>query len=167
MNERKITEEVLAELRKLRGAVVLKHADRFTKGVPDLSVSVLGGTSWIELKYLRKKARLRDVVDTLQLTLCHELATTTNGRCWVVVFEEEPRRVTVWQPQALFRHLWPRVAGPNPANPKWKHLGCAPVEIENLEYGASLAGTLHAYGAFRVPGWPYDVVTKLVQSAVR
>jgi len=38
----------------LPGCVVVRHEDKFTAGVPDLSVTWAGVTSWIEVKYERK-----------------------------------------------------------------------------------------------------------------
>jgi hypothetical protein len=52
MTEGTITQDLLGYLKKyLPGAVVLKHCDRFTTGIPDLSVSFKGNTFWFECKY--------------------------------------------------------------------------------------------------------------------
>lgn len=41
------------------GAVVYKHADQFTAGIPDLSVTANGKTAWIEVKYDRPRSKSR------------------------------------------------------------------------------------------------------------
>lgn len=60
MNESKFTQGLHAKLKEDLGpkCMVLKHSDRFTKGVPDSSVSGEGNrTFWFEIKVLRKKSQ--------------------------------------------------------------------------------------------------------------
>lgn len=52
--EAKVLAKVVKELkRRLPGAVIFKHSDIRTAGIPDLSVSFGGHTAWVEGKYLR------------------------------------------------------------------------------------------------------------------
>ncbi len=54
MNESAMTNRLVAGLRRrVRPAEFIKHADRFTAGIPDLSVTYAGATSWWELKKMR------------------------------------------------------------------------------------------------------------------
>lgn len=171
MTERTITSNVIKALKgTLRQAVVFKHADRFTAAVPDFSASVFGATFWIEMKYQRAGARLIDIIDTVQLHLCYQLSTTTNGRCWIVVYEERPvpplgggrtgKQVTVWSPRALFAHLYPRFD--HGLESPFKGVRVDPVQLTK-DYRGNKAGLLRSHGAFTVPGWSYDLVTELIQ----
>ena len=173
MNEREIAEKVLTDLRRnLPGYVIIKHNDVGTKGIPDVQINGLDRTSWAELKLLRRGDSLKRINKAQQLVFCHELATVNHGRCWVVVFEETETDLftSVWQPRILFAHLWPNVAGPNPDHPSWTRLGFKPIDMDitiaDLDR-LSLVGTVHGLGAVRLPGWRYDIVTRLVKEAVR
>lgn len=54
MNESAMTNRLVAGLRqRIKPAEFIKHADRFTSGIPDLSVTYAGATSWWELKKMR------------------------------------------------------------------------------------------------------------------
>lgn len=170
INERNITEKLMERLRAdLRGAVVIKHADSFTAGVPDVSVSIVGSTNWIEVKYLRAGDSLRKVIGWKQLIFCHELSTTTNGRCWVVVYEDLPRAVprspqrrqmTIWTPRALAAHLHPKVVG-------GEVQGCAPIEQNGFDWKVSdLHSALVKRGAVRcTDGWFHELVSQLIREA--
>ena len=51
MTEANFTLELLRELRRhLPNAVIFKHADGYTKGVPDFSITLRGLTAWFEVK---------------------------------------------------------------------------------------------------------------------
>lgn len=56
MNEAQYTQKLLRELRGRLGSrgVVLKHADLFTAGIPDFSITVNGITTWFEAKRFEK-----------------------------------------------------------------------------------------------------------------
>lgn len=167
MTERSITVEILKHLRaNLPGAHVVKHNDIGTKGVADIRVVTRADqTSWAEIKFLRPKDTLKKINKAQQLVFCHEEAVVSNGRCWVVVYELQPKRVTVWQPRALFAHLWPNVAGAKANNGRLA--GCrAPIDLDSPDTtGAeSLADILRTFGAFRTP-WSYDIVTRLIKDA--
>jgi hypothetical protein len=60
MTEAQLSATLIAQMRvAFRNAVVIKHADRATIGIPDISCTWLGKVAWIETKYLRPKD-LRD-----------------------------------------------------------------------------------------------------------
>lgn len=53
MTESAFTRKLLRALRShtvLKDAVIFKHADRFSAGIPDFSVTVNGRTTWWEVK---------------------------------------------------------------------------------------------------------------------
>lgn len=51
MRETDLTQELVAALRRgLAGSVVFKHTDMATAGIPDISATWLGSTTWIEGK---------------------------------------------------------------------------------------------------------------------
>lgn len=53
MTESSLTQDLLMYLKSRARWTVLKHCDRFTKGIPDLSVSNGIRTFWIEVKILK------------------------------------------------------------------------------------------------------------------
>ena len=56
MNELELQKNLISAIRLgLRGSVVFKHSDRLTSGIPDLSVSWLGRTTWLEIKFANPK----------------------------------------------------------------------------------------------------------------
>lgn len=177
MVENDIAAEILKRTRAgLPGAVVVKHNDVGTSGIPDIQVARANLTSWAELKFLKPGRTLRGVNKSQQLLFCHELAVVNNGRCWVLVYETTRKhyrtrdtdpgveRVTVWQPRALFRHLWPNVAGPDPEHPKWNRLGVEPLQVDAWNLPRGIVPSLMTHGAVRGP-WDYDIVAYLVREA--
>jgi hypothetical protein len=58
MNESTFKSALVKELRATCNAVVLRHEDQFTHGIPDISVTLKGTTSWYEAKYVREKKRV-------------------------------------------------------------------------------------------------------------
>lgn len=142
----------------LRGAVVRKHADRFTRDEPDISVIHRGYTFYCETKYLRAKDKLKDILRVSQLLFCGQVATASDGKCWFLVYEDAPQTVSVWTPQALFSYAFPALAT-TPVMTREPY----PVD----EATQSLAGYIFSYGAIRVPGRPYDLLARLIQQKVR
>lgn len=163
MTERQIAEKLLVRLRaSLPGAVVLKHSDVGTKGIPDVQVAWADRTSWLELKILKRGRTLKGINKAEQLLLCHQLATVNGGRCWVLVFEVPTKTLAVWQPRTLYAHLWPNVVGTDPDHP-WRRT--EPVPIDSWDPPAGLGATLRTCGAVRGP-WSYDAATRLVADAL-
>ena len=51
MKENILTQQLIIKLRRDLGtAVVIKHSDKITSGIPDMSVTHLGRTIWFEIK---------------------------------------------------------------------------------------------------------------------
>lgn len=173
LTERSFVEKIQTAIKAdpaLRGAVVFKHAETLTSGIPDMSISILGGTSWVEVKYLRRRKRLKDIVKELQVITCHQLATTCNGRCWIVVFEDAAfnsgdKRTVIWQPRVLAGHLWPKIMPcevpvRTPGVVEWG----APVYVGN-ESDLSIIQAVNGYGAIYVTGHLPALVARLVREA--
>jgi hypothetical protein len=57
MTESKWTSQFVKSLRQHPGFVVLKHSDRFTAGVPDISVTYRDRTLWLEVKKNKQSRR--------------------------------------------------------------------------------------------------------------
>ena len=86
---------------QLPQAVALRHEDLYTAGIPDLSVTLAGRTSWWEIKYADPFFK----TSKIQKHICTRLAEC--GVCWYVIFqrgiarqknprpETDPRRETV------------------------------------------------------------------------
>lgn len=156
---------------KLRGAVVFKHAETLTSGIPDISVSILGGTSWVEVKYLRKGQKLKDIVKTLQVITCNSLATVCDGRCWIVVYEEQPEQLTIWTPRALASTLWPKMTGDRPTTPvAFPPEGSEPedpIPTDPWHWRADPFQWVASRGAIRVQGHKHGLISRLVFEAAR
>lgn len=82
--------------------VVLKHCDRFTAGIPDLSVSTGGYTTWLEVKLVRPRENLWDLVRELQLMRLRMLDVATHGRAWLLVYYAAEALTEVWKPNAAW-----------------------------------------------------------------
>lgn len=81
MTEKDLTATCRRELQQgLAGALVLKHNDRMTSGIPDVSVSWKNATTWLEFKIHSVKWRPG------QLETCVQLERQTQ-RCWIVVYD--------------------------------------------------------------------------------
>lgn len=100
MTERSVNESLIKVLRQeLLGCVIIKHADRFTAGVPDMSVSWGGATTWLELKLLRTGTVLGQLPQA-QLVMCAKLEMATN-RCWIVVYDMKQKLTLIYRPTTL------------------------------------------------------------------
>jgi hypothetical protein len=83
MTEAELKDGLVKTLKKQLGnAVVLRHEDKNTAGIPDISVTYLGRTIWMEVKYAFPYTEGRG----LQLLTCLRLAE--HGICWFVVYKE-------------------------------------------------------------------------------
>jgi hypothetical protein len=83
MKEGDFTRQFVKELRTiLPGSVVFKHADTLTGGIPDLSITWQGHTTWVEVKIVRGG---RTWFTALQSQNCFRLAR--EGRCLVVQYD--------------------------------------------------------------------------------
>lgn len=82
MNEAKLRHELANSLRRsFTSAVVFCHEDKFTAGIPDLSITLDGVTLWFELKHVTPKKRFKTT--DLQVQTAVELEN-----CWYIVYEE-------------------------------------------------------------------------------
>ena len=102
-NERGSTSDLMLELKR-RGFAVLKHSDRFTAGIPDLSATMdMGGarargiTLWLEVKYLRGKLTLFNELKAIQLVTLQKL-----GPCaWIVCYKQAGSEVDLYRPRGV------------------------------------------------------------------
>lgn len=163
MNEGDINSKIKSTTASaLRGAVVTKHADRFTRDIPDISVVYLGPTFYCETKYVKKGQTIKSVLrstrkhSVTQLLHLGQLHTSSDGRAWAVVYDDNGPKVTVWTPQALFGHAFPELAPGQDT---------APYRLD--EAHESLAGCLFSYRAIEVDGRPYDLLARLIDQKVR
>lgn len=70
MNESTLVTQLKNALRAaMSGAVVIKHHDAITAGIPDLSVTWSGTTTWLEVKYANPKLLKRELQHQVMLSL--------------------------------------------------------------------------------------------------
>jgi hypothetical protein len=116
MTEKQLTADLRKELDR-PGWLVLKHADKSTVGIPDLSVSGAGRVVWIEVKYVRPDSSVEREVTKhpAQWANMRLLEHATARKAFYVVYEErEPRKFTtsLWLPSELEREFARGVAWP-------------------------------------------------------
>jgi hypothetical protein len=97
MDEKTLMRALRAEIIKtIRGSVVFKHADGFTSGIPDTSITLAGvGTLWVEGKFVRKGRKVQS------LGLQQRIAVRLGRSCVYVIYHEDPRRTYVVNPERL------------------------------------------------------------------
>jgi len=96
MTENKLLAPCLKLMRtELNDFVILKHADGYTSGVPDVSVSGRGFTTWWEFKH----GPAIKWENALQKRTCQKLAALGTA-CFVVLYEESAytRRTVILSP---------------------------------------------------------------------
>lgn len=158
-NERKISVDLMNYLApRLKHSLVLKHNDRSTGGIPDISVTWFGPTFWIENKHWKNGQTLKKINNTEQLIMCHQLSISSMGRCWISVYRDEPKELTIWQPRVLMARLWPRVI--------LGELDMEPATIEE-DSDSNVFNVLSATGAIRCSGWNHELQRRLIQDAQR
>lgn len=81
MNERSLLSACLKHLRMTTGAVIIKHNDAYTSGIPDVSITWRGCTSWWEFKHGDKVKW----ANPLQQLTCKRFASA--GQCYIVLYE--------------------------------------------------------------------------------
>jgi hypothetical protein len=91
----------------LKGYIVFKHHDQFTHGVPDLSVTGVGRTSWLECKYANPDFKSEGIQELTMLRLAATsfaryviYDASKNGRRTLIV---EPRHLANWRDGAFMR----------------------------------------------------------------
>ena len=91
MNEKTLVSGLVANLRtELPGSTVFKHADLVTAGIPDISVTWSGWTSWLEVKYANPSF---EVTGIQKLTM-RRLAA--QGLAWFIIYESKLFRETTF-----------------------------------------------------------------------
>ena len=104
----KLERQYVRELRKilavdLENAVILKHADQVTSGIPDLSVTWNGSTFWIEVKRGSTiKARGIQVFTAARLA--------KQGHCFFVLYSEDS--TSIFTPEQVEAKLSPEMICP-------------------------------------------------------
>jgi hypothetical protein len=93
VNEAYLKRKLVDTLRvTMPGAVVIRHEDKFTAGVPDLSVSWNGITSFVEVKYQRKGRK--SVPTALQARMIKQLREN-RAPAYVLTYLEAPRELVL------------------------------------------------------------------------
>jgi hypothetical protein len=84
MNEATLKNQLVKKLRELMpGFVILRHEDRHTAGIPDISVTGCGRTSWWEVKHANPDWKSRGI----QELTCMRLAAA--GICFYITYEDK------------------------------------------------------------------------------
>ena len=101
VTEQTLKRGLMAEIKRhLPTAVAIRHEDRYTHGIPDLSLSLAGRTTWWEVKYADPSVRTKGI----QHHLCARLAAETY--CRYIVYQRgipsgrtyRPRQIRVVPP---------------------------------------------------------------------
>lgn len=104
---------LMRELRSSPGCVALRHEDRFTSGIPDISVTRGGRTSWWECKHANPGIKSEGIQELTMLRLA------AAGYARYIVWEEvrgilrtlivHPMHISTLQPETFCRSfdmLW-------------------------------------------------------------
>lgn len=103
MRETRRNSEANSLLRRaLPGAVVYKHHDRSTKGMPDTSVTWRGATTWLEFKVLRHGESIYKQLDPLQLIELVKIEQA-GSYAWVVALRHPENTTEIYRPTWLVR----------------------------------------------------------------
>lgn len=85
MDESYLKRAVCQKLKEnMQGAVIFRHEDKFTGGLPDIAVTWDDHTCWVEVKYDRPKSRAK-VTGQQKLTLSRLMR---HGRSLLLTYEE-------------------------------------------------------------------------------
>ena len=92
-NEAALKDKLVETFRKIcPGAVVLRHEDKNTAGIPDISITWRRYTTWLEVKYANPSYTCRG----LQKFTCAKLEA--EGRCWFVIYDQKRECVDIRRP---------------------------------------------------------------------
>jgi hypothetical protein len=84
MTEADMSRKLVEHLQRgLPGAVIFKHNDQVTAGIPDISLTWNGRTTWIEVKLVKESGVISRGIQQLR---CLQLAR--QGSCVYVIFEQ-------------------------------------------------------------------------------
>tara|TARA_R110000824_G_scaffold167181_6_gene343982 strand:+ start:3446 stop:3844 length:399 start_codon:yes stop_codon:yes gene_type:complete len=106
---------LMKEMRaQLCGAVLFRHEDKYTSGIPDISTTFNGCTIWWEVKYAKPSIRDRGI----QHFTCNELAR--NGKCFYIVYyqKKDEKQTRIVHPQFIHDGLTP-IASTKGFNHSW------------------------------------------------
>lgn len=106
MNEAKLKSELMAVLRPhIPGAVCLRHEDKLTSGIPDISVTWGNRTSWWEVKYADPRLESKGIQDVTMMKLAG--AGTAN---YIIYYEfHDLQRVIIAEPRMVISNTGERV----------------------------------------------------------
>lgn len=104
------------------GAVIYKHNDRSTGGIPDTSITWCDADSWLEFKRLEHGESIHEELEELQLTELVKIEQQTH-RAWVIAFRKGRRRneiaeTIIYRPSALLHGRVPIMAQVEMAKPE-------------------------------------------------
>jgi hypothetical protein len=80
---------------------ITKHSDRSTAGIPDVSVTWRGGTTWLELKYRRRGEKLATIVEPIQVSECIKLWAASRGRVVFTVYDVPTDSTILYSPKTM------------------------------------------------------------------
>lgn len=164
--ERSYSEDVIKRGKeKFRGSRILKVADRFTTAIPDIEILWLDTCSWIEMKVLRKRDKLKDVLRMDQLVFAHELGTVCGGRAYFCIYNEHAERTEVWIPRLLAAHVFPSVIGVVGDGPVVDPMCFSGPELDVAL--VNFQSLLIQRGMLFVPGWCPELPVRVVYDAIR
>lgn len=69
MTEATLKSALVRALRTLPNAVVFRHEDRFTHGIPDISITLHHATTWLEVKFANPSFNSRGIQELTLLRL--------------------------------------------------------------------------------------------------
>lgn len=88
LSEHKLVADLLKlarpEIERKHDGTIFKHSDSITSGMPDLSVTVNGATTWYEVKYVKSIMGGKIIGPEIQLMTAQKLERA--GRCWYIVY---------------------------------------------------------------------------------
>ena len=98
VNEASVRRDLMQMIRRVLSpaAVALRHEDLYTRGIPDLSITVNGKTSWWEIKYADPSYRK----DAVQQHICQKLEEQGYWR-YVIYHWASPRCIRVVRPTQI------------------------------------------------------------------
>lgn len=168
MREKSPVNALRLALSELPGAEVIKHADAATGGIPDLSVTYNGRTSWLEVKLLRRGQTLESELEPRQLATCRRLERASGARCWIVAF----RRPGTMQHTLIYRptrirtdsEVCQQVA---PAPSAKVRLVLPPVRETYTGIGSGNLIELATVGVLALRGFAYPQLVNLIQETHR
>jgi hypothetical protein len=106
-NESGLKSKLMQQIKKdLPGFVALRHEDVRTSGIPDLSMTGLGRTSWYEFKHSAPTFKSSGIQELTMLRLA------AAGVAWYVIWEENKhgiKRTLIVRPKCL-TELYPEAS---------------------------------------------------------